>query len=294
MSGRLENKVAVITGSTSGIGRATAELFAREGARVVVNGRRQELGQEVIEGIRAEGGEASFYQADVSVTAELQGLIDHALETYGRLDVLMNNAYSGPSCAILDLSEEEWDESMDTGLKAVFLGCKLAIPHMIDSGGGSIINTSSVHGVLAARNSASYESLKAGMINLTRQIAVDYGHQGVRVNAICPGLIVIERSAERFEEYPELVDWNRVLYPVGRYGVPRDIAYAALFLASDESSFITGHALMVDGGLTIQLQDSLAQKMAHAILEGEIDTSRWHEMRRSQQDDDDEDEEEEQ
>ncbi len=267
MSGRLENKVAVITGSTSGIGRATAELFAREGARVVVNGRREELGQEVVESIRAEGGEASFYQADVSLPAELQGLIDHAMETYGRLDVLMNNAYSGPSCAILDLSEEEWDESMDTGLKAVFLGCKYAIPHMIASGGGSIINTSSVHGVLAARDYSPYDALKAAMINLTRQIAVDYGHQGVRANCVCPGAIVVERSQQAIREHPERLRRAEVIYPVGRIGYPIDVANAALFLASDESSFITGHALMVDGGLTIQLQESLSEVVAEHIME---------------------------
>jgi len=221
----------------------------------------------VVEGIRAEGGEASFYQADVSVTAELQGLIDHTLETYGRLDVLMNNAYSGPSCAILDLSEEEWDESMDTGLKAVFLGCKYAIPHMIASGGGSIINTSSVHGVLAARDYSPYDALKAAMINLTRQIAVDYGHQGVRANCVCPGAIVVERSQQAIREHPERLRRAEVIYPVGRIGYPIDVANAALFLASDESSFITGHALMVDGGLTIQLQESLSEVVAEHIME---------------------------
>jgi NAD(P)-dependent dehydrogenase (short-subunit alcohol dehydrogenase family) len=291
MAGRLAGKVAVITGSTSGIGRATAELFAAEGASVVVNGRRQELGQEVAEGIRAAGGEASFYPADVTVTAELQGLIAHTVEIYGKLDVLMNNAWASALAPALELSEEDWDYGMNVALKAAFLGCKFALPHMIAGGGGSIINISSVHGVLAARHYLPYEAAKAGLLNLTRQIAVDYGHQGIRVNAICPGFIEIERSAEWLDAHPEVLDWNRVLYPVGRHGVPRDIAYAALFLASDESSFITGHSLMVDGGLTIQLQDSLAQAMARAILEGEIDTSRWHEMRRPQPGDENEEEE---
>ncbi|MBC7237502.1 MAG: glucose 1-dehydrogenase [Chloroflexi bacterium] len=282
MVDRLAGKVALITGSTSGIGRATAELFAREGAKVVVNGRREELGWRVVEGIRAAGGEATFYRADVTVSEELRGLVQHAVDTYGRLDVLMNNAWSSRLAPVLELSEEDWDYGVNVILKATFLGCKYAIPHMIAQGGGSIINTSSVHGVLAARRFLPYEPAKAGLIHLTRQIAVDYGHQGIRVNAICPGFIEIERSAEWLAAHPEVHQWNRVLYPVGRHGVPMDIAYAALFLASDESSFITGHALMVDGGLTIQLQDSLAGEMARAIMAGEIDMSRWRELRRPQ------------
>ncbi len=267
MSGRLSGKVAVITGSTSGIGRATAELFAHEGASVVVSGRREELGQEVVEGIRAAGGTATYCHTDVSEPDQIRALIDHAVETYGSLHVLMNNAFSGPRHAILELSEEEWDESMDVGLKAVFLGCKYAIPHMISAGGGSIINTSSVHGVLAARDYSPYDGLKAAMINLTRQIAVDYGHQGVRANCVCPGAIVVERSQQAIREHPERLRRAEVIYPVGRIGYPIDVANAALFLASDESSFITGHALMVDGGLTIQLQESVASVVSEHIIE---------------------------
>ncbi|MBC7237501.1 MAG: SDR family oxidoreductase [Chloroflexi bacterium] len=267
MAGRLANKVAVITGSTSGIGRATAELFAREGAHVVVSGRREELGAQVVEGIRQAGGSASYFRADVADGAQIRALIEFAVETYGGLDILMNNAFSGPRRNILELTEEEWDVSMNVGLKAAFLGCKYAIPHMIARGGGSIINTSSVHGVLAARNYSPYDALKAGLINLTRQVAVDYGHQGIRVNAICPGAIVVERSQEHIRQHPERLRRAQVIYPVGRIGYPIDVAYAALFLASDESSFITGHALMVDGGLTVQLQDSLAEVVAQHLME---------------------------
>ena len=268
MAGRLQGKVAVITGSTSGIGRATAQLFAQEGARVVVNGRRKELGEEVVSGIRAAGGEAAFFHADVSQSDQVCALIAFAKDTYGRLNVLMNNAYSSArSGDVVALEEAHWDASMAVSLKAVYLGSKHAIPIMIDSGGGSIINTSSVHGLLAARHSAGYETAKAGMINLTRQIAVDFGHQGIRCNAICPGLIIVERAEARLREHPEHLRRDEVLYPVGRPGRPLDIAQAALFLASDESSFITGHALVVDGGLTIQLQDSLSHMMEQTLRE---------------------------
>lgn len=258
MAGRLTEKVVVITGSTSGIGRATAELFAQEGARVVVNGRRRELGEEVVAGIRAAGGEATYFYADVRVSAELRALIDHAVSTYGRLDVLMNNAYQATHGNVVEIEEHEWDADMAVLLKAAYLGCKYAIPEMVKGGGGSIINISSVHGVLAGRHYVTYETAKAGLINLTRQVAVDFGHQGIRVNAICPGWIIVNRTEEWAREHPERIRHAEVIYPVGRPGWPIDIARAALFLASDESSFITGHALMVDGGLTIQLQDSLS------------------------------------
>jgi NAD(P)-dependent dehydrogenase (short-subunit alcohol dehydrogenase family) len=258
MTKRLQDKVAVITGSTSGIGRTTAELFAQEGAHVVVNGRRRALGHEVVEGIVAEGGVASYCYADVSKSDELKALIQHAVETYGGLDILMNNAWSGKLGSVLEIDEQEWDTLLDVTLKATFLGSKFAIPEMIKRGGGVIINISSVHGVLAAHNYAPYEAAKAGIINLTRQMAVDFGHDGIRVNAICPGWIIVNKAEQWVEEHPEAIRRAEVIYPVGRPGYPTDIAQAALFLASDASSFITGHALMVDGGLTIQLQDSLA------------------------------------
>jgi NAD(P)-dependent dehydrogenase (short-subunit alcohol dehydrogenase family) len=258
MTGRLQGKVALITGSTSGIGRETARLFAAEGAQVVVNGRRRALGEEAVEEIRAAGGAAAFFEADVAHSDQLKALVEFAVATYGRLDVLMNNAWSGGYGTVVEIEEDAWDAAMAVSVKAVYLGCKYAIPHMIEAGGGAIINIASVHGVLAARRMANYETVKAGIINLTRQVAVDFGHQGVRCNAICPGWIILERQDEWLKAHPERIRQAETIYPIGRPGQVRDIANAALFLASEESSFITGHALMVDGGLTAQLQDSLA------------------------------------
>ena len=273
MAGRLEGKVAVVTGSTSGIGRASAVLFAKEGARVVVNGRRKELGEEVVAEIGAAGGAATFFHADIAEKGKVQALVEYAVDAYGRLDIMMNNAnvrdntYTGRGGgSVVTLEEEAWDASTSTALRAIFLGCKYAIPEMIRNGGGSIINVSSVHGLLVGRGSAPYETAKAGMINLTRQVALDFGKQGVRANAICPGLIVIERFKERFEN-EENMRREEVLYPVGRPGWPIDVAQAALFLASDESSFITGHALVVDGGLTIQLQETVAHMVEETLRE---------------------------
>jgi NAD(P)-dependent dehydrogenase (short-subunit alcohol dehydrogenase family) len=266
MDKRLEGKVAVVTGSTSGIGRASAELFAEHGASVVVNGRRRELGREVVDGIVAAGGTGSYCYADMSVSADIAALVDHALDTYGRIDILMNNAYSGRSASVVDMAEEEWDAMYAVMLKAPILASKHAIPHMIEQGGGSIIHTSSVHGLLAGRENAPYNAFKAALINLTRQMAVDYGRDGIRVNALCPGRIVTEGKVEFLEARPDEVRRQKYTYLLGRPGTMRECAYAALFLASDESSFVTGHALLVDGGLTAQLQDAAATYVERQVL----------------------------
>jgi NAD(P)-dependent dehydrogenase (short-subunit alcohol dehydrogenase family) len=257
MGMRLEGKVALITGSTSGIGRGTANLFAAEGAKVVVNGRRRDWGERVVDEIRAAGGEAAYFQADLAESKAVRDLVGFAIDTYGRLDVLMNNAYWNQLGSALELSEEDWDHSIAVMLKAPFLACQEAIPHMVRQGGGSIISTSSVHGYLAGHKRIAYETAKAGLINMMRQVAVDFGPQGIRANSICPGGVAVEQSEQRIRENPNLARRWEVVYPLRRIGRPLDIAYAALYLASDESSWVTGTTMIVDGGMTCQLQDSL-------------------------------------
>ena len=258
MKSRLNGKVALVTGSSAGIGRASAEIFAEEGAKVVINdhGQDPDLGPKVAERIKTQGGTASYYKADMSDPEQVRALVRFALDTYDRVDILMNNAYSGDNDTVVDSSEESWDRAYAIIVKAAVTACKAVIPQMIEHGGGSIINTASVHGVLAARHNAAYNAFKAALINLTRQMAVDYGRAGIRVNSLCPGRILAENKLIMLEEHPEEVRRQKLVYPLGRPGTMREIAQAALFLASEESSFVTGHSLVVDGGLTAQLQDS--------------------------------------
>jgi NAD(P)-dependent dehydrogenase (short-subunit alcohol dehydrogenase family) len=188
-------------------------------------------------------------------------MVAETVERYGKLDVLYNNAYWNKPGTVVDLDSADWDRAMNVMVKAAYLGCKYAIPEMIKAGGGSIITTASVHGYLAAASSAVYETAKSAVINLMREVAVDYGHQGIRANSICPGWIITEKGEARVRENPEQVRRAEELYPAKRGGRPIDIAYGALYLASDESTFVTGTALVIDGGLTCQLQDSLIYRM---------------------------------
>lgn len=247
----LTDKVAIITGAAHGIGRATALRFAQEGAAVVVADIQDELGEGVVAEIEAAGGKASYLHTDVSAHADIRTLIETTVDRYGRLDILVNNAYASKKGSVVDLSEEDWDHYMAIMVKAIFLAGKYAIPAMKERG-GAIVNLGSVHSFAAWPNNAVYETAKAAVINLTRQMAIDGGPLGIRVNAVCPGWIL---------SHPEWVSeeglrWARRIYPLGRPGQPEEIAKAIHFLVSDEASFITGHALVVDGGLSIQLQDS--------------------------------------
>lgn len=264
---KLSGKVAVITGSTTGIGRACAERFAAEGARVVVSDEGNvEMGQAVVESMRIQGGEAVYQPADVRDRAALAALIECAVQTYGRLDILMNNAVTGKSAAIVEQDEAEWDSLFASSIKAVFLGAKFAIPHMIQEGGGTIVNVASVHGLLGGRQNAAYNAAKGAIVNLTRQMAVDYGHYNIRVNALCPGRILTERKLTWLDTRPDEQRRQHIVYPLRRPGTLDEIAKAALFLASDDSSFVTGHALVVDGGLTAQLQDALGAHVEETLL----------------------------
>lgn len=249
--GRLDGKVAVITGAASGIGRATALLFAREGASVLVADVNEPGGQEVVQAITAAQGRATFLPVDVSRSAEVAAMIRAAVEQFGGLDVLFNNAgIAGESRWLAESSEENWHRVLAVNLTGVYLGMRYAIPVMMERGGGSIISTASVAGMVGWRQAAAYSAAKAGVINLTRTAALEYARYAIRVNCICPGVIETP-LLERVQGTDEAAR-NRLLtmQPMPRLGQPDDIAYMALYLASDESRFVTGAAMVVDGGYT--------------------------------------------
>jgi NAD(P)-dependent dehydrogenase (short-subunit alcohol dehydrogenase family) len=252
---RLEGKVAVVTGGALGIGQAAAQAMAQEGARVVIGDINDEAGQQTVAEIKAAGGEALFRHCDVAVTAEVEALINTAVEQYDTLDILVNNAAVALAGSVVEISEETWNRVLNTNLTSVWRGMKFAIPHMIKTGGGSIINIGSVQGLLGFSGWSAYAAAKGGVAALTRQAAVDYAPHNIRINVIAPGTIMTpmnERIFEEAEDPQALIDnWNS-LHALGRFGQPREVADAVVFLASDEASFITGDVLRVDGGMTIK------------------------------------------
>jgi NAD(P)-dependent dehydrogenase (short-subunit alcohol dehydrogenase family) len=245
---QLAEKVAVITGGGSGIGRATAERFAREGARVVVADLVAARAEETAAMIAGAGGEALAVAADVSDAAAVATLAERALAAYGRVDILVNNAAVSRGDDIRAIDEAEWDFSLAVVLKSAYLCSRAFVPQMIERRAGAIVNVSSVNG-LAALGEEAYSAGKAGMISLTQNMAVKYGQYGVRANCICPGTIRTPIWAPRVAENPQIFDQLAKWYPLGRVGEPEDIANAALFLASDQAAWITGTVLTVDGGL---------------------------------------------
>jgi len=256
---RLKDKVAIITGAGSGIGRATSRIFAKEGAHVVVAERRAEAGRETLRLVEGEGGSAVFVETDVSVTADVKRMVKTAVEAYGKLDVLINNAAASRSVPVTDLGEDDWQFTIDNCLKSVYLGAKYAIPEMLKVGRGSIVNISSVNGLISNPNFSAYSAAKAGVLGLTRNLAIDYGLKGIRANAICPGFIANDLMEERLAQDPREKWATTETQPVGRYGKPEDIAWACVYLASDESGYTTGTTIVVDGGLTIQSPEALVR-----------------------------------
>lgn len=256
---RFAGKVALITGAGMGIGRATALLLAREGARVVVVDYEAESGQETAGLIHQEGGEALFIRANVIQPTEVQAMVRLAVERYGRIDVLHNNAgIDLPQATHVVATEvEDWDQILDVNLKGVFLCSKYVIPEMIKNGGGVIINTGSIAGLRPMAQEAAYGASKGGLVLLTQQMARDYARYNIRVNSVCPGpmekpmrhrLAYLQQDRAAFEKRQAFVE--RI--PLGRMCQPEDIAHAVLFLASDEASMITGVNLVVDGGFTLE------------------------------------------
>jgi NAD(P)-dependent dehydrogenase (short-subunit alcohol dehydrogenase family) len=248
---RLENKAALITGGTSGIGEATAVLFAKEGAKVAITGRNEKRGEAVAERILSDGGEAIFIRADVRKAEECRHAVEETLRAFHRLDILFNNAGVFFPRTIVDCTEEEWDLQMDVNLKGTFLMSKAALPSMIEQRCGVIIHNGSGWGIAGGDAAVAYCASKGGVVLLTKAMAIDHGRQGIRVNCICPGDVDTPMLPEdarirglKWEDYLE----GCADRPMGRIGTADEIAKAVLFLASDDSSFMTGAALVVDGG----------------------------------------------
>jgi len=251
---RLEDKVCIITGGGSGMGRVAAELFAREGAKVVVAEVTEEAGQDTARTVTEAGGQATFVRADVSNEAEARAMVDHAITTFGRVDVLYNNAGIMPAAdhSVIDTDVATWDKVMAVNVRGVFLGCKYAIPRMVEQGSGSVINIASFVALLGCSvPQDAYTASKGAILSLTRSLAVQFGPNGVRSNAICPGPV----------ETPLLLDWlvkdeeaKRIRLarnPTGRFGKPEEIVAMAVYLASDESRWTNGASLVVDGGISV-------------------------------------------
>jgi NAD(P)-dependent dehydrogenase (short-subunit alcohol dehydrogenase family) len=249
---RLENKVALITGGSGGIGRETALLFAKEGAKVVVTDVNDAAGQETADMINAAGGDAAFLHADVSKAADCEAMVAFTEEKYGKLSIVFNNAgimHSDDDNAVTT-EEAIWDLTMNINAKGVFLGCKYAIPALKRAGGGSIINTASFVAILgAATPQVAYTASKGAVLALTRELAVIHARENIRVNALCPGPLRTELLM-KFLNTEEKKQRRLVHIPMGRFGEAKEMAYAALFLASDESSYVTGTDFLVDGGIT--------------------------------------------
>jgi len=259
MTGRLQGKAALITGATSGIGKATALAFAEEGAQLVLTGRRLEHGKAVQDHIRAQGVQCLYLQADHTLPQDCQRVVDATIAEFGRVDILFNNAGIVTSGNAETTTDEVWQQTMAINVTAVWRMSRLVIPHMRRQGGGVIVNNGSDWSVVASADAFPYITSKGAVGQLTKAMAMDYAPEGIRVNAVCPGDTIVERWLEEgYFEGSGAVTMEDALkesaehIPMGRYARPDEIARAVLFLASDDSSFVTGHLLLVDGGSTAQ------------------------------------------
>jgi NAD(P)-dependent dehydrogenase (short-subunit alcohol dehydrogenase family) len=254
----LQGKVALVTGASSGIGRAASFAFAREGARVVVAGRRQKESEETAEAIRKSGGEAVSFTTDVRRSSEIEALVQFVTEQYGHLDCAFNNAgISAPLVPTAQCTEDDWDKTINTNLKGVWLCMRHQIPAMLANGGGVIVNNASAAGVVGLPMQAAYSASKGGVIQLTRTAALEYARSGIRINAICPGPIRTPMATSLLaqmgitDSQSEAQIWDRMV-PMSRPGTPEEVAEAVVWLCSDGASFATGQAMLLDGGLTAQ------------------------------------------
>jgi len=244
---RLKNKVAIITGAGSGIGRAIALVFSKEGARITVADWSEEGGEETVEQIKKQKGEAIFIKTDVSKANDIDKMVKNCLDKFGRIDILVNNAGIYKAYNLHEMSEQDWDEIIDINLESIFLGSKKVIPEMFKQGNGKIINTTSIAGLVGFAQSGAYCASKGGIIALTKEMAIEYAPKKINVNCIAPGVIKTAMTKDMLADpaAKELLESN-TLYP--RLGEPGDIAQAAVYLASDESDFVNGEVLVVDGG----------------------------------------------
>ena len=249
--GRLAGKVALVTGAASGIGRATALLFAREGARVVVADIDEPGGNRTAGAITSAGGVGLFVPADVTSDDSIRGAVARAKNVYDKVDVLVNNAGVNVEGGLLTLPPERWQRALDLNLTSIYRCCRFAVPEMVRAGGGSVVNMASVQGIAGFWDSAAYAAAKGGVLSLTRQLARQFAGEGVRVNAVSPGVVatpIFETVANRREMFEAVATHT----PLGLIGTPEDVAFASLFLAADESAYVTGQNLVVDGGMTMR------------------------------------------
>jgi len=251
--GKLDNKCAIITGGASGIGQATALLLAQEGAAVVIADINEEQGKHVEQKINSTGGRAVFVQCNVAVSADCRCVVDAAIKTFGRLDILFNNVGIIRRADVIGTTEDEWDRVMAMNVKSIFLMSKYAIPEIAKQGGGAVVNTGSGWGIKGGRNAVSYCASKGAVVNMTRAMAIDHGPQNIRVNCICPGdtdTPMLRNEAQQLGQTEDRFLAEAKERPLNRYGQPLEIAQAVLFLVSNAASYVTGAVLAVDGGGT--------------------------------------------